>query len=299
MMTTFDELEAEADALDDYDAQRRRARARRRPRSSSTRRARPARRRARCSPTRNLTWAAERFREAFGTDARRRGALLPAAVPRRRAAELGDQRPRHRLRRELRRGRRVVRAGPARRAADVLPRRPARVGEDAGDRRDPHGRRVAAQARGLQGGDAPRPPPGPEAHAGSARPGRPRHRRGLPPDRLPLAAREARPRPRRARDLRRGADRPAGARVLLGARRAGPRGLRPDREHRRVHVHAGRRRADRHRRQAARRRRAADRRRRRDPHALARRVRRATSRTRRRRPRRSTPTAGCTPATSA
>ena len=65
-------------------------------------------------------WAAGRFREAFGTTRRRRGALLPAAVPRRRAAELGDQRPRHRLRRQLRRGRRVVRAGPARRAADAV-----------------------------------------------------------------------------------------------------------------------------------------------------------------------------------
>ena len=49
---------------------------------------------------------------------------------------------------------------------------------------------------------------------------------------LPAAAREARPAPRARSRCRRGADRPAGARVLLGARRAGAGGLRPDREHR-------------------------------------------------------------------
>ena len=94
----------------------------------------------------NLTWAAELLPPRVRHRPRRRGPLLPAAVPRRRAAELGHQRPRHRLRRQLRRGRRVVRAGPARRPADALPGRPARVGEDARDRRDQDDGRLAAQA---------------------------------------------------------------------------------------------------------------------------------------------------------
>ena len=70
---------------------------------------------------------------------------------------------------------------------------------------------------------------------------------------------------RAGRPLRRGADRPQGARVLLGARRAGPRRVRPDREHRPRHRHTRRRRAHRQGRPAAARRRSAHRRRRRDP----------------------------------
>ena len=99
----------------------------------------------------NLTCGGRRVPARPSARPRRRGAVLPAAVPRRRAAQLGHRRPRHRLRRELRRGRRVVRAGPARGAADVLPRRPARVGEDARHRRDPHGD-AAAQAAQLRAG---------------------------------------------------------------------------------------------------------------------------------------------------
>ena len=77
----------------------------------------------------------------------RRGPVLPAAVPRRRASGVGHQRGGHRLRRQLRRGRRVLRPGPARRAADHLPRRAPGVGEDAqGVGPDPHERRLSAQA---------------------------------------------------------------------------------------------------------------------------------------------------------
>ncbi len=145
MVGTFEELEAEGE-LRGLRARRRAARpgGDRRARLHE-RHDRPAEGRDALPPQPAL--GGGRFREAFGTTPGRRGPLLPAAVPRRRAAEQRDQRDRHGLRRELRRGRRVVPAGPARRAADDLRRRPARVGEDARHRRDPHGRRVAAQAR--------------------------------------------------------------------------------------------------------------------------------------------------------
>ena len=52
------------------------------------------------------------------------------------------------------------------------------------------------------------------------------------------AAREARDEPLPHRAVGRRADRAAGARVLPAPRRADPRGLRPDREHRGLHVHA-------------------------------------------------------------
>ena len=137
-----------------------------------------------------------------------------------------------------------------------------------------------AQALVVPDGDAARPRP-PREPAGPARP-----------------ARQARARPRAARDLRRRPHRPPGARVLLDPGRPGLRDLRPDREHRGLHADAVRRRADRHRRQAAGGGRAEDRRGRRDPHALAGRVRRLLQGPRRHRRRRSTPTAGSTPATS-
>ena len=62
---------------------------------------------------------------------------------------VGHRRAQARLRRELRRGRRVVRRRPARGPAHVLPRRAARVGEDAGRRRDPHGRRRRGSSGSL------------------------------------------------------------------------------------------------------------------------------------------------------
>ena len=92
---------------------------------------------------------------------------------------------------------------------------------------------------------------------------------------------------------------PAGARVVLGARRAGARGLRADREHRAGHLHAGRRRAHRQGRQAAAGRRDAHRRRRRDPHPRGPASFLGYFKDPEAPRRRSTPTAGCTPATSA
>ena len=94
------------------------------PRRSSTRRAPPARPRGRCSAT--ATWcrpppAAPRFKVTERDEILE----LPAAVPHRREADLGDQRPGLRLRRQLRRGARHVPRGPPRGAAHLLPRRPA------------------------------------------------------------------------------------------------------------------------------------------------------------------------------
>ena len=72
-----------------------------------------------------------------------RGAVVPAAVPHRRAPDLRDRCRGPGLRRELRRRRRDVPPGPPRGAAHVLPRRAARVGEAHGRHHDPHGRRRA------------------------------------------------------------------------------------------------------------------------------------------------------------
>ncbi len=112
--------------------------------------------------------------------------------------------------------------------------------------------------------------------SGAVRSSRPRGMRGAAPRQCssaflgvavprPVAAKEARHVADPGRALRRGADRPRRARVLLGARRPGPRGLRADREHRPGHGHTRRRRAHRQGRPAAARRRGAHRRRRRDP----------------------------------
>ena len=76
----------------------------------------------------NLRRRGRHVRRRFHHRARRRGALVPAAQPRRRAAAVAHRRAERRLRRELRRGRRVVRGRPARDPADVLPRRAAACG---------------------------------------------------------------------------------------------------------------------------------------------------------------------------
>ena len=166
--------------------------------------------------------------------ARRRDPLLPAAVPRRRTAELGDQRRQHRLRRELRRGRRVVRRGPARRPADALPRRSPGVGEDDGVGPDPHGRRQLAEAPALLGSgcDAASASPPAGCVASCAR-----RTRSSPASATTCVFRSLRDKLglRRVRLAISGAApiAPKVLELLLGARRSGPRRLRPDREHRR------------------------------------------------------------------
>ena len=240
MVLTFAELEA-AGELRRLRARRVGARSSpRRPRCSSTPRAPPARRRARCSPTATCTGAAGRFRDAFGTTP---DDEVLSYLPLCHVAE--------RLSSRHQRASRPATSSTSARAAsrsrsDLRDVQPTlflgvpRVWEKMlADRRDPDGGRVAAQARRLPVRDARRA-------GGSRRSG---WRAGSAPlDRvraaLALGAGAARRCARSSgfararRGLRRGADRAAGARVLLGARRPGPRGLRADREHRDLHVHA-------------------------------------------------------------
>ncbi len=106
-------------------------------------------------------------------------------------------------------------------------------------------------------------------------------------------------RPVRLRDVGRRAARPRRRRVLLGRRDSDLRGLRPDRDLAGDLGERARRHPARHGRPADAAHRSEDRRRRRDPLARARTRCGATSASPRRPPKRSTPRAGSTPATSA
>ena len=194
-----------------------------------------------------------------------RGRLLPAAgqadVVLRRPADLGEAQ--------------VGARGDARRAA----RRAARAGAGRARRRDPQGRARAGGRAGARG-----------ARRGGGR-GRREDVRG--------AARDARARRGRGGQRRRGADAARGARVLPRHRHRARRAVGDVRDLRLGLLQPARQGPHRHRRAARAGRRDQARRRRRGADALGGRDDAATATCPRRPPRRSTPTAGCTPATSA
>ena len=190
---------------------------------------------------------------------------------------------------------------PAGGAADVVLRRAAHLGEAQGrDRGRDRGRAGRAEEGRHEAGARGRPQAG---RADPVRPGGPRGARAAVAEvrraRVLEGARRARARPRRVAQRRRGADAARGDRVLPRDRAAARRAVGDVGDDRLRHLQPARQHQDRDGRPAVARRRDQARRGRRDPRSRARSSCRATATTRRRPARRSTRTAGCTPATSA